>query len=151
MDYNFDTSEVEYSEFGLPTGKHKVMITKEEFYTNPSKPDNPNMLVVTFQAVEGDYKGKTQTVYFNVNHSKSQVAAIAKESVKQIADATKKAVSKQSPLKGRVLQVLIEQQKENDKFTQVTKYFTEDGDFEATRSKKGLVAVNSNDSNNIPS
>lgn len=145
--YNFNTEEVKYSEFGLPEGKHKVMIVAEEFKTNPEKPDNPNMLVVTFQAVEGEYKGKQQIAYYNVNHSKSQVAAIARESVKQIADATKRPVSGQSPLKGRVLQIQLGNQKASD-FMEIKKYFTEDGDFEATKSKKGLVPVS--DDNGIP-
>ena len=145
--YGFNTDEVSYSEFGLPLGKHKVMIVKEEFITNPEKPENPNMLVVTFQAVEGEYKGKQQIAYYNVNHSKSQAKAIARESVKQIADATKRPVSGQSPLKNRVLQIEVAKQPKGD-FTQITKYFTEEGDFEATKSKKGLVPVESD--NGIP-
>jgi hypothetical protein len=143
--YGFNTDEVNYSEFGLPAGKHKVMIVKEEFISNPEKPQNPNMLVVTFQAVEGEYKGKQQVAYYNVNHSNSQTAAIARESVKQIADATKRPVSGQSPLKNRVLQIEVAKQAKSD-FMQVSKYFTEEGDFEATKSKKGLVPVTANDS-----
>jgi hypothetical protein len=148
MDYNFNTDEVKYSEFGLPVGKHKVMITAEEFKNNPEKPENPNMLVVTFQAVEGDFKGKTQIAYYNVNHSTPTTRAIARESVKLISDATGKPVSAQSPLKGRVLQIQIAPQPKNPDFNQITEYFTEDGTMRATKTKKGLVPVV--DSNEIP-
>lgn len=122
--YNYNTDDIEYSTLGLSVGRHKVMITGEEFVTK--KPENPNMLVLTFQSVQGDEKGKEQRAYYNHQHSNKQVAAIARESIKRIADATGKAVSSQSPLKGRVLQIEVRPQKANSDYNEVWKYLPED-------------------------
>jgi hypothetical protein len=149
MSYDYNTAEVEYSSIGLSVGKHKVMIVGEEFINNLEKPDNPNMLKVTYEAVEGDEKGKTTIAYYNHQHKNVQTRNISRETIKLIGDATGGAVNAQRPLKNRVLQIEVAQQKANDKYTEITTYYTEDGSRKATR--KGLESITSNLKEEIPS
>lgn len=119
--YGFDsTDNIAYDKTGLPVGEHKVMIIGEE----PDAKDRG--LVANFEIVEGDYKGKTGKVWFLTKHENVTTANIAKQNIKRIADATGKAVSGTSPLKGRVLRVVVGAQKNDPDRTEIKKYLPAD-------------------------
>lgn len=120
-DYGFNsTDEVQYDTPGLPVGTHKVMITKEE--RQPTKDGNAEFLAVTYQAVEGEFKGKTQIQRYNLWNPNERTVSIARQELKKIADATGRPVSADSPLKGRVLNIEIRNQKGSDQYTEVARY-----------------------------
>lgn len=126
IDYGFDsTDNVQYDSLGLPVGIYKALITKEEI-GETKKDTNPQPLIVTFEVLEGDFKGKTGRVYYNVRHTDTTTSNIAKQALKRIADATGKPVTPTTPLKGRVLTLEVRQQKKNPDFTEIAKYHPED-------------------------
>ena len=121
IDYGFETTdEVKYDAQGLPVGEHKVMIIGEEADAKDRG------LVANFEIVEGDFKGKTGKVWFLTKHENVTTANIAKQNIKRIADATGKAVSGTSPLKGRVLRVVVGVQKSDPDRTEIKKYLPAD-------------------------
>ncbi len=129
-DYNdneidFSTADVEIESKGLPIGFHKAMALKQFYKNNPKKPENPNMLVVTWEVVEGEAKGKQGDVYYNVNHSIPKTARIAKETVKKIEIATGVVVDKENPIKGRVCVLDIRPQKDNPQYSEIKGYYPE--------------------------
>lgn len=119
--YGFDsTDEVQYDRQGLPLGTYKVMIIGEE----PEK--DGRGIVVEYEVVAGEFKGKTGKVWYLTKHDSPQTANIAKQNIKRIADATGKSVSPTAPLKGRVLTIEVRQQKKNPDYTEIAKYLPED-------------------------
>lgn len=121
---DFDSAKVEYDKPGLPVGIHKVMITKEE--RKSTKAGDNEFLEVTFQAVEGEYKGKTTIGRYNLWNSNPKAANIAKQQLKKIGDSSGKPVSAENPLKGRVLCIEVRQQEDNSDYTEISKYYPED-------------------------
>lgn len=119
IEYGFNSDDIELDKPGLPVGTHKVMITDEEL-------NEKKALVVTFEVIEGDMKGKSGKVWYNINHDNTTTANIAKQSIKRIADATGKPVSSASPLKGRVLVIEVGVQKKDDRYTEIKKYHPAD-------------------------
>lgn len=119
--YGFtSTDEVKYDAQGLPLGEHKVMIIGEE-------PDAKERgIVAEFEIVEGEHKGKRGKVWYLTKHENATTANIAKQNIKRIADATGRAVSATSPLKGRVLRVLVGVQKNDADRTEIKKYLPAD-------------------------
>jgi ribosomal protein L24 len=119
--YGFtSTDEVKYDAQGLPLGEHKVMIIGEE-------PDSKDRgIVAEFEIVEGDHKGKRGKVWYLTKHENPLTKNIAMQNIKRIADATGRAVSATSPLKGRVLRVLIGVQKNDADRTEIKKYLPAD-------------------------
>ena len=119
--YGFtSTDEVKFDAQGLPLGEHKVMIIGEE-------PDSKERgIVAEFEIVEGEQKGKRAKVWYLTKHEKALTKKIAIENVKRIADATGRAVSGTSPLKGRVLRVLVGVQKNDADRTEIKKYLPAD-------------------------
>lgn len=126
IDYGFNTADVELDTPGLPVGTHKVMITAEEIKETPEKPTNPKRLVVTFEAVDGDAKGKTLLSNYNLWNANPQVVNIAKQELKRIEVATGKPVSAETPLLNRVLRIEVRKQKGNDQYTEIAKYLPEE-------------------------
>jgi hypothetical protein len=120
MDYGFDTDDVKLDAPGLPVGEHKVMITTET--REPTKDGQNELLKVTYQAVEGDYKGKTIIQRYNLWNANPTAANIAKQDLKRIGEATGRPVNAENPLKGRVLSILVRQQKGSDQYTEIGKY-----------------------------
>lgn len=119
--YGFtSTDEVKYDAQGLPLGEHKVMIIGEE----PDAKDRG--IVAEFEIVEGEHKGKRGKVWYLTKHENATTANIAKQNIKRIADATNRAVSATSPLKGRVLRVLVGVQKNDAERTEIKKYLPAD-------------------------
>lgn len=120
--YGFEsTDEVSYDKQGLPIGQHKVMIVAEE-------PFKESGLVVEFEIVSGEHKGKRGKVWYLTKHENATTANIAKQNIKRIADATGRAVSATSPLKGRVLQVVVGTQKNDESRTEIKKYLPENAE-----------------------
>ncbi|MCA2951053.1 hypothetical protein [Microcystis sp. M112S1] len=119
--YGFtSTDEVKYDAQGLPLGEHKVMIIGEE-------PDSKDRgIVAEFEIVEGEHKGKRGKVWYLTKHENATTANIAKQNIKRIADATGRAVSATSPLKGRVLRVSVGVQKNDADRTEIKKYLPAD-------------------------
>lgn len=119
--YGFtSTDEVKYDAQGLPLGEHKVMIIGEE-------PDSKERgIVAEFEIVEGEHKGKRGKVWYLTKHENATTANIAKQNIKRIADATGRAVSATSPLKGRVLRVSVGVQKNDAERTEIKKYLPAD-------------------------
>ena len=119
--YGFtSTDDVKYDAQGLPLGEHKVMIIGEE-------PDSKERgLVAEFEIVEGEHKGKRGKVWYLTKHENPTTSNIAKQNIKRIADATGRAVTPTSPLKGRLLRVLVGVQKNDADRTEIKKYLPAD-------------------------
>lgn len=116
------TDNVKYDPQGLPIGQHKVMIVGEE-------PDEKGRGVVAeFEIVAGEYKGKRSKVWYLTMHENPTTKNIAQQNLKRIADATGRAVTPTSPLKGRVLQVIVGVQKNDESRTEIKKYLPENAD-----------------------
>jgi len=113
------TDDVQYDRQGLPIGTHKVMIIGEE-----AEKDGRGV-VVEYEIVAGEFKGKTGKQWILTLHDNPQTANIAKQTLKRIADATGKPVSPSAPLKGRVLTIEVRQQKKNPDYTEISKYLPE--------------------------
>ena len=119
--YGFDsTDNITYDKTGLPLGEHKVMIIGEE----PDLKDRG--IVAEFEIVEGEHKGKRGKVWYLTKHENTLTKNIAMQNIKRIADATGRAVSATSPLKGRVLRVLVGVQKNDADRTEIKKYLPAD-------------------------
>lgn len=120
IDYGFQTTdEVKFDKQGLPEGQHKVMIIGEE------ADEKGRGIVVEYEVVEGEKKGYKSKVWYLTKHENATTSNIAKQNIKRIAEATGKAVSATSPLKSRVLQVLVAVQKNDDSRTEIKKYLPE--------------------------
>ena len=144
--YGYDNEETEISGAGLETGTHKVMIKSEEQINNDLKPNNPNMLKVVFECVEGGSKGKLFTGYYNHHHKTEQTKNIARADLAKLALATGNIkVNEQQPYKGRVLQIALVPQSSSD-FMQIKDYYTEEGDYVVkVRNKKPVLETVAND------
>jgi hypothetical protein len=120
-DYGFDsTDDIQLDAPGLPVGVYKAMIVGEEA-------DNQGRgIVIEYEVLEGDTKGKRGKQWLLTKHDNPQTANIAKQNVKRIADATGRAVSGASPLKGRVLTIDVQRQKKNPDYTEIKRYLAED-------------------------
>lgn len=114
------TDDVQFDRQGLPIGTYKVMIVGEE----AAKEDKG--VVVEYEILDGDYKGKTGKQWILTKHENPQTANIAKQTLKRIAEATGKAVTPASPLKNRVLTIEVAQQKKNPDYTEVKRFLPED-------------------------
>jgi hypothetical protein len=124
--YGFKTTEdVQYDAQGLPIGTYKVLIANEEA-GETKKESNPNPLIVTFEVLEGEFKGKEGRVWYNVHNTDVKTANIAKQNIKRIADATGKPVTPTSPLKNRVLTIEVRAQKKDTRYTEIARYLSED-------------------------
>lgn len=120
MDYGFKTTDdVEYDKQGLPVGVYKAMAIGEE------EDDKGRGVIVEWEIVEGEFKGKSGKVWYLTKHEGAQTANIAKQNIKRIADASGKPVTASSPIKGRVVTLEVRQQKKNPDYTEVFKYHPE--------------------------
>lgn len=120
--YGFETTDdVQYDKQGLPLGQHKVMIVDEQPFKEAG-------IVVEFEIVEGGLKGKRGKVWYLTRHENPTTANIAKQNIKRIAEATGRAVSPAAPLKNRVLQVIVGEQKNDSTRTEIKKYLPENAD-----------------------
>jgi hypothetical protein len=122
--YGFEsTDDVQYDKAGLPLGIAKFLATSEE----PAVKDGITTgIIVTYECVEGDNKGRSGRVWYNTLHSNPKVANIAKQQLKRISDATKKPISETSPIKGRVITLDVVTQKKNPEYTEIKRYLPED-------------------------
>lgn len=127
IDYGFEsTDEVKYDSQGLPLGTYKVMIISE----NPWEKDGKTTgVVVEYEILTGEKKGLVRKYWYLTMHENATTSNIAKQNVKRIADATGKAVSATSPLKGRVFTVTVGQQKNDPDRTEIKKYDPENTTF----------------------
>jgi len=126
IDYGFSTTdEVKYDAQGLPVGTYKVMIIGEE------EDAKGRGVVVEYEVVAGEYKGKKGKVWYLTKHENAITSNIAKQDIKRIADATNRAVSASSPLKGRVLSVTVGVQKNDADRTEIKKYHPENYEVES--------------------
>lgn len=124
--YGFDDSDtIKLNSSGLPVGIYKVMVTKED--VGETKKDiNPNPLIVTYEIIEGENKGKSAQVHYNVNYiDEKGTADIARGNLRRIADATGRKVTPSAPLKGRVFTVEVRTQKKNADYTEIARYLPE--------------------------
>lgn len=121
--YGFDsTDEVEYDGQGLPVGIYKAMAKSEEPFVKDGETIG---VIVDWEIVEGEHKGKSGKVWYCTMHENKQTANIAKQSLKRIADATQKAISETAPIKGRVCTLDVQKQKKNPDYTEVKRYLPE--------------------------
>lgn len=122
--YGFDsTDEVQLDKSGLPIGTYKVTALKEE----PAEKDGvATGVIVTYEILEGEHKGKEGKVWYNTLHSNPTVANIAKQQLKRIADATGMPIAPATPIKGRVLTLEVVAQKKDDRYTEIKKYMPKD-------------------------
>lgn len=120
IDYGFkSTDEIAYDKTGLPVGTYKVMITGEE-----SAKDDKGV-IVEYEVLDGSHKGKSGKQWLLTKHENPLTANIAQQNIKRIADATGRAVSGAAPLKGRVLTIVVAEQKKNPDYTEIKKYLPE--------------------------
>lgn len=124
--YGFNsTDEVKYDSQGLPAGTYKALALSEE-------PDaKGNGFIVEWEIVDGEFKGKKGKVWYLTLHPQAQTAAIARQNVKRLADASGKPVDKENPIKGRVLTLVVGAQKNDADRTEIKKYLPEDYQAEA--------------------
>lgn len=121
--YGFDTSDsIKLDAQGLPEGTYKARIAKEE---EDVKDGVLRGFTIEWEILEGDHKGKTAKTWYLTLHPEQQTANIAKQNIKRIAEATGRAVSPTSPLKGRVLTLVVGQQKKDPRYTEIKKYLPE--------------------------
>lgn len=125
IDYGFDTTDIELESLTVPEGKYKVMIDNEEPKQTQA---GDKKLNVTYQILEGDYKGKLIFMGYNIWHSNEKARNIAAQDIKKIAEATDKPVNKDFPLKGRVLVITYAKQKDSD-YMRISKYEKSDTPF----------------------
>lgn len=136
LDYGFTTTdEVEFDKMGLPIGEYHAMATEEES-GGDTNPNNPRPVVVTWEVLEGEDKGKTSKVWYNVHHTNDTTANIAKQSLKRIAEATNRAISASAPIKGRVCKLIVDTQKNDESRTEIKKYLPADENFEPEKEKE---------------
>jgi len=128
------TDDVELDGKGLPVGIYKAMIVGEE----PEK--NGKGTVAEYEVLDGPNKGKRgkqwinslQDVWAQKNGITGEkmddairTANIAKQNLRRIADATGKAVTPTSPLKGRVMTLDVQKQKKDPNYTEIKRYLPE--------------------------
>lgn len=127
INYGFSsTDEVQYDGKGLPVGHFLVMATGEEMN------EKGTGIVVELEILQGEKKGKKGKIWYNTLHENPVVSNIAKQQLKRIADATGKPITPTSPIKGRVFQIIISENKKDSRYTEITKYLPETGDFPAS-------------------
>lgn len=120
INYGFDTTDsVEFDKVGLPVGVYKVMAVDEQ------QEEKGRGVVVEFEVLDGDFKGKRGKVWYLTTHDSAQTANIAKQNLKRLAEATGKAITNTSPIKGRVLTLQVDVQKKNPEFTEIKRYLPE--------------------------
>lgn len=121
--YGFATTDdVHLDKAGLPIGTYQAMATLEEAAV---KDDKTVGVVVTYEVLSGENKGKTGKVWYNTMHENPQVANIAKQQLKRLSDATNKPITPSTPIKGRVLTLEVRQQKKDDRYTEIGRYLPE--------------------------
>jgi hypothetical protein len=124
IDYGFNVSEYKIESNNLPVGKYKAMICAEEIKESENA-NNPKYLSVTYEIVDGEFKGLKKTHNYNLFHTNSQTVNIARGDIKRIELATGKPVSPTTPLRGRVLTLVVTTNKKNPDFVDV-KYLPQD-------------------------
>lgn len=119
VDLGFSTKDIELESGRLEPGAYKVLI--KSYGKEMSKNDIP-MLVVQYEVVEGDSKGKTIKDYFNFWHDSEQVRNIAKQSLKKLSVAVETELGDPAiNPQGKVLEITVKEQKDSD-YTQVSGY-----------------------------
>lgn len=130
--YGFDsTDEVKLDGLGLPIGTYKAMAIAE----TESKDKNTgktNGVTVEWEVVSGEHKGKKGRVNYFTLHDNLQTSNIAKQGLKRIAEASGKAITQSSPIKGRVITLEVREQKNDPRYTQVTRYLPENHQIDDT-------------------
>ena len=117
--YDFDTADVQE---GLGLGWHKVMIVGEKVHETPNNPNNPRLLLLTFESVQPETKGLSYTQGYNCWHTQATASNIARANLKKIAEVTGKDINATTPAKGRALWIEIRKQKKNDQYLEVSSY-----------------------------
>lgn len=126
VDYGFaSTDNVEFDKIGGPVGEYTVRIA-EEYVDEKISEKNPNPVVVLYEILDGEFKGKTFKNWYNVHNANPTTANIAKQSIKRIAEATGRAVTPTAPLHGRVFKVIVDEQKNDSSRTDIKKYLPAD-------------------------
>lgn len=124
IDYGFDVSEYKLESNNLPVGKYKAMICAEEIKASENV-NNPQYLSVTYEILDGEFKGQKKSHNYNLFHTNSQTVNIARGDIKRIELATGKPVSPTTPLRSRVLTLVVTPNKKNADFVDV-KYLPAD-------------------------
>lgn len=132
MSLGFSTNEVEYDSVGAPVGSYRVMALSAELKDQSlEKPENPKILIVDYEALDGEFSGKQFKVWYNIHHTSGQTRNIARQDLKRIADATNSVIENPEDLEGKVFAVIVEKQKKNPQYTQIVKYLPEDHEEES--------------------
>ena len=114
--YGFDTSDsVKLSTSQFPVGKFTVFAVEEE--------NVPSGVKVTYDIVTGEHKGSQATIWYNTLSEDAQIAAIAKQNIKRIADACKTTISATRPIKGLAFGVEVVENEKKPQYTNVKRYF----------------------------
>jgi hypothetical protein len=120
--YGFETSdEIALDKKGFPLGTYKIMCTVE---TNTDEG-----FIADYEIVSGEHKGQTVKAWYNTLHVKQpdekyDMAAIAKQQLRRIQDATGRPISASAPLKNRVFTVVVVAGKNG--YNNISRYLSED-------------------------
>lgn len=122
--YGFETTdEVQADAMGLPIGTYKAAAISEE----PFEKDNKTIgVIVEWEALEGENKGRSGKVWYCTLHDNKQTANIAQQALKRLAEATGTPITKATPIKGRVATLQVDVQKKNPEYTEIKKYLPAD-------------------------
>ena len=121
--YGFDTTdEVKLDAQGLPVGTYKAMAVSEEAHTKDGKTQG---VVVEWEIVEGESKGRKGKVWYNTLHPNEMTSNIAKQSLKRLAEASGTPITQSNPIKNRVITMIVDTQKKDPRYTEVKKYLPE--------------------------
>ena len=121
--YGFEsTEEVKLDAQGLPVGTYKAMCVSEEEHTKDGKTQG---VVTEWEIVDGANKGKKGKIWYNTLHSNQTTSNIAQQSLKRLAEASGTPITQSTPIKGRVVTLAVDVQKNNPQYTEVKKYLPE--------------------------
>lgn len=112
---HFDASTVEPTTpiEPVPAGKYAVMITESEM--KPTKAGNGNYLQLTFEIIEGEYKGRLLWARLNLDNPNAQAVAIARAELSAICRAVGVMQPKDSvELHNLPLQISVRLRKRSD-------------------------------------
>ncbi len=121
--YGFEsTDDIQVEVQGLPVGTYKAMAIDEGDH---SKDGVSTGIFIEWEVVEGENKGKKAKTWYNTKHSNKIAKDIALQDLKELARVTGKPIGEHMPIKGRVVTLVVDVQKNNPQYSGIKKYLPE--------------------------
>jgi len=138
---NFNANEVEPSTGydAVPAGKYQAVITDSEM--KPTKTGNGQYLELTFELIEGDYKGRKVWARLNLENPNAQAVQIARADLSAICRAVNVPEPKDSiELHNLPLTITVRCRKNNetDEITNEIKGYASRAGFTGTAAKPAV-------------